>query len=297
MTQATAANIITGITIAGVTGTGGVTNSGSCSTDGATSCVTTSTYKSADTSAFSAGDVRSGHTIGGTAGTLADCSSDGQQTCYVNSSSFYKAANITGISASVVALGYQLAGFTGTKRDIRNCRNLANTSTYDNTTSPASSGLDVYDTIDDYNNNSSSALSQNPWGSSDQLCESSNFSISDGPSYYATDTLSGLSITSANPSGGGSQAWGTALSTCKNLTFAGFGPNVWRIPTQKELVQLYIDGVSRLDSAKMGTLNANFWTATSQSDSASLSAWVANPATGASSLETKILGSNVICIK
>jgi hypothetical protein len=168
---------------------------------------------------------------------------------------------------------------------------------YDNTASPAASGLDVYDTIDDFNNGSTSALSQNPWSSSDQLCESSNFTLSSGPSYYATDVLSGLSITSANPSGEGAQAWGTALTTCKNLSFAGFGPNVWRIPTQKELMQLYNDGLSREDSTKIGSLNVNFWTATTVSDDSLLLAWVVNPAKGTTSaLGTKILTSNVICI-
>ena len=35
---------------------------------------------------------------------------------------------------------------------------------------PAGSGLDIYDTIDDYNNNTSNYPAQNPWGDDQYLC-------------------------------------------------------------------------------------------------------------------------------
>ena len=58
-----ASNIRSGVTISDVTGT-----LGDCSTNAATGCVTTATYKSADLTNLSAGNIKSGVTIAGTAG-------------------------------------------------------------------------------------------------------------------------------------------------------------------------------------------------------------------------------------
>jgi hypothetical protein len=292
MTKTTASNIKTNITIAGVTGSVTPTPA-DCSLDGSTGCVTTTRYKSADTSAFSDTDIKNGKTVGGISGNIANCSSDGQQSCFVSTSSLYKAANISGLTSSMIQNGLQVAGITGSKMDIRICRNLVDS--FDNTTAPAAGGVDMYDTVDDYNGGLSTPPST-PWSSATSTCNNANFTYSSGTQYYATDGLTGVAVTSVNPQGS-AKTWTNAIAACKALTWNNIGPNVWRLPTQKELMQLYIDGISRVDSAKMGNLNQYFWTSSTSSE-LTLNGWAVNPATGVATTSTKLISAlNVICVK
>lgn len=295
MTNAIAANVKSGVSIAGVAGAVVPTPS-NCAADGAAGCVTTTRYKSADTSAYSDTDFKSGKTVGGIAGNMASCNTDGQQTCFIDTTSMFKAANATGLAASMIQSGIQLAGVTGTKMDVRSCRNTADA--FDNVTSPGTTGIDIYDTIDDYNKGGITSPISSPWSSVTNTCNSSNFTFSAGAQYTVTDSLTGLVATSVNPQGS-SKTWSAALTACKSLTWNSIGPNVWRLPTQKELGQLYIDGISRVDATKMGTLNQLFWSSTTDSDAVT-QAWAVNLATGFANatLYTKGLTSlNVICVK
>lgn len=96
-TDLVAGNISSGVNIFNVTGT--VTPSpANCAADGVVGCVTTATYKSADTGSFLAGDLKTGKTVAGVPGTLANCNSDGGVGCVTTAG--YKAANMTNVTAA-----------------------------------------------------------------------------------------------------------------------------------------------------------------------------------------------------
>lgn len=105
-----AANIKSGVNIFGVNGT--VTPApNNCSSDGETACVAAAPYKAADTSGFAANDVKSGKTVAGVAGSLADCAADGSVGCVTTAG--YKAANMTNVTAGTIKSGVVVAGVTG----------------------------------------------------------------------------------------------------------------------------------------------------------------------------------------
>lgn len=105
-----AANIGTGINIFGVAGTM-IPSPANCSADNQTGCVTTPTYKSADTGAFVASDIKSGKTIAGVAGALVNCTTDGGTGCVTTAT--YKAANMTNVTAANIRSGVTIAGQAG----------------------------------------------------------------------------------------------------------------------------------------------------------------------------------------
>ncbi len=170
----TAANIQSGVTVAGIAG-----SLANCAADGATNCVAVTSHTAAATSGL-ANKILSGNTVagiignvtlpnpvnvrtvngnfgvGGTATTpsLPDCASDGQQNCYA--SGVFKAANITGISPWDIRFGLSLGGITGGLKT--NCRNTVNSTYYNhdtigsltNTADTSGSAFDHWDTVDDY---------------------------------------------------------------------------------------------------------------------------------------------------
>lgn len=117
LTNLTASNVKSGVTIAGVTGTLTEESHALCNTNGQTGCVTGVTYKSADISSLSASNVKLGVTIAGVEGTLvteshSSCSTDNQTGCIANDS--YKAVDTTNIVAANLKNGVSIAGVTGT---------------------------------------------------------------------------------------------------------------------------------------------------------------------------------------
>ncbi len=106
----TAANIVTGVNILGVNGTA-IPSPANCSTDNQTGCVTTAVYKSADTGAFLASDLKTGKTVAGVAGTLANCNIDGGVGCVTTGT--FKAADMANISAGNIKSGVTIAGQLG----------------------------------------------------------------------------------------------------------------------------------------------------------------------------------------
>lgn len=105
-----AGNIKNTIDIFGVTGNV-IPTAANCTGDNQVGCVTTATYKSADTTAFAAGDIKSGKTIAGVAGSLANCTTDGTVGCVTTST--YKSANLTNVTAGNIKSGVLIAGVTG----------------------------------------------------------------------------------------------------------------------------------------------------------------------------------------
>lgn len=192
-----AANIVSGVSIFGTSGS--AVSGSTCTSDGQTGCVTTSQYISANTSAYTAWDIRKGKTVGGVAGNIT----------------FYK--------------------------------NMANTTLFNRTTGTGSAaGLDIYDTIDDYNNGGTLPTQNNtgwdqPTGanwimdsandvgggggtSGDNLCSGTEACV-------FKDQITNLMWAKDN---GTSYNWENAITQCENLSYGGYTD--WRLPTQKELM-------------------------------------------------------------
>lgn len=110
-TSGLAAKIMSGQVVAGVSGTATPEAHTTCTADGASGCVTASPYLAANTNNFSGTDIKSGRTIAGILGTLANCSSDGATSCVATVS--YPAAKLAQYAASDVRSGITVAGIAG----------------------------------------------------------------------------------------------------------------------------------------------------------------------------------------
>lgn len=195
------------------------------------------------------GVVRTGSKSCVSGSSYAACSSDGQTGCITTSS--YPAANKAAISSWDLRLGKTIAGVSGSF-DLP--RNMADTGTFDRLTGSGSvSGLDIYDSIDDFNNNGGfptsaasgvTAFSGANWAlsfhgddgsgggvASNGLCDGSEVCV-------YTDKISGRSWARSD---GISGSFETGVSYCENLALGGASD--WRLPTQKEMMQAYVDGI------------------------------------------------------
>lgn len=112
-----AANIKSGVMIAGVTGSLAVESHVACTANNQTGCIATATFKAADLSNLSASNLKSGVTVAGVSGSLVTeahvtCNSNNQTGCVANST--YKAVDTTNLLASNLKTGVAIAGVTGT---------------------------------------------------------------------------------------------------------------------------------------------------------------------------------------
>lgn len=142
-----------------------------------------------------------------------------------------------------------------------------------------------FDTIDDFNGSSGAltAPSISPW-SSDYVCNDANFTNKTGASPFAPsnttptyanqswtqiwkDELTGLYLTNILHTSGGGSDWYRVSALCTGLDTlnSGNGGTGWRLPTQKELLQLYIDGISKVSLAG-GSTNVFFWSSSGVSN-------------------------------
>jgi hypothetical protein len=230
----TAANVASGVTIFGEAGTLAVPSN--CSTDGQISCVTTARYKSMDTdpTMITTWDIRYGKTAGGIAGSLA----------YL--------------------------------------RNMADMVTFDRSAGGgAATGVDPYDTVDDTNSSGASYAfpTTNPTGW--QQADGSNWlrdSTSDDGAGGGTagnalcdgtedcvykDRLAGTYWAQASSS---MDDWENSISYCESLSYGGYTD--WRMPTQKEMLQAYIDGIwSTKAASKLNLLATSYWSSTTNAQS------------------------------
>lgn len=107
------AKILSGQILAGISGAADLTPA-ACSSDGASNCVTNANYPAVNLavnlSAANAAKIRSGFSIAGVNGSLADCSADAQEDCF--SVSAYPALKASGADVKIVA-GQTLGGVTG----------------------------------------------------------------------------------------------------------------------------------------------------------------------------------------
>ena len=137
MSAATPDNIKSGVTIAGELGTYGGAGPGLCTSDGQVGCQTDTTYKAALTTGAAdkilfgqslagvsgnitlpaVGSVLDSETFGvggnGSTGAIADCSSNGQDSCYLDSGASFDAGDLSNLSKGNIKSGVTIAGQAG----------------------------------------------------------------------------------------------------------------------------------------------------------------------------------------
>ncbi|MGE0172685.1 MAG: DUF1566 domain-containing protein, partial [Oligoflexales bacterium] len=198
-----------------------------CTADGQTGCTTTATYKSADTGAYSTWDIRKGKTVGGKVG------------------------------------------------DLIFPRNMVNNSQFQRTIGTLA-GNDMYDTIDD-DNFAGAFPTQYPSGwqqasGANWIMDSTNDvgggggtdsddACSGAEHCVFVDRISGMMWAKDN---GTAYNFEGAITLCEGLTYGGYGD--WRLPTQKELMQAYVDGIwSRKAATGLSLATASYWSSTTLS--------------------------------
>lgn len=108
------------------------------------------------------------------------------------------------------------------------------------------------------------------------------------------DTTTGLMFTNILYTGGGSTMHADALKLCASLN-SGDGPGKWYLPTQKELIGLYINGASHVPMSGRGFYG--LWTST-QVRSTSGNAWHVYITDGATPHGLRInVNYGVLCVR
>jgi hypothetical protein len=314
MTNVTAGNVKDGVVIAGITGdypSSTYPLSGASATadlDSATfnAKVKASTsfeyWNSAGTRQTGAGDaditaanVKSGVTIFGTSGTYAGATPNQKD----------------------IRAGVTINGVAGTLK--ANCRNTVIDARYNydgsvasipNTAVTSGSVYDWWDTGTDYNNGGSfpaeafpsSGSPENIW-SSDSYCGASNFSVSapdgscdtTGDQCTITDLNSGMMFSEIPTT---QYDWNSAIVYCADLSHAGYDD--WRLPTQKELMTAYVNGIGSVDDmgAPIETMYHAIWGATT-ADWSTASATITNLVSGGTEIRAKTTTTSLyaICIR
>jgi len=83
------------------------------------------------------------------------------------------------------------------------------------------------------------------------------------------DLISGLFVTGILASGGNTTNtttpatyhWAAALQACATSTYGGYPAGSWRLPTQKETIALYVNGLASIASTNFNIFTSYTWTA------------------------------------
>jgi hypothetical protein len=300
ISNAPAASTYTG-TILGTAGTASLESHSNCVSDGATGCVTTASYKSADMANAIPTNIKNSVMIAGVTGALDSP------------------------NAWDLRVGVTAGGVTGKLKV--NCRNRVRSAVYNYDGSLASipasgvtSGtvIDYWDTIDDLNNYVSglptsvvpgwtnndcggveaSAGDDNVWKDITTTtlgAASTCGTTADMARCTRQDKISGLSWSKIQ---GTSRTWPQAIKDCDELDHNG--QTDWRLPTQKELMDAYNHGIRSaahdnwITEAAMA--NDYFWSASSLSDGTD-NAWYVNLAYGVTNGYDKGNPNQVVCVR
>lgn len=245
-------------------------------------------YVQAGDTDITAGNFSSNVTVFGTTGSIPGCSSNGQQNCITNAT--HKAVNVSTLSGWDIRDNVNIAGVVGV---LAAYKNMADSATFNRTTGPDATGvIDIYDTIDDFNVNGAFPSGTPPgwvsgvganWVRDSASDTATGVGSCDGGEdcvykdnvtklYWARDTQTAA-------------YWEAAISSCSGLTYGTYSD--WRLPTQKELLQAYIDGIWTVKGTTFLTLsNVPYWTATTASTTTT-SAHMITLSTGSGALDVK----------
>ncbi len=169
--------------------------------------------------------------------------------------------------------------------------------------------VSYFDTIEDLNNSKPNSPSQGPWGA-DFICDATNFTNVTGEimptgtvptngnqsfTEVWRDELTGMLVTNVLYSGGGSTSWSQALALCSSISGSVAGTG-WRLPTHKEALQLYVDGIAKVPIAG-GSLNQFFWASSAVASNLTW-AWRINFASGFATVSGRAATTySVLCIR
>ncbi len=175
--------------------------------------------------------------------------------------------------------------------------------------------VDIWDTIDDYNNNVSglppsvvtawgnntdcggvetTAGDDNVWKDvTTTAAGAASNCATDGARCTMQDKITGLSWSKLQTSA----IWNVAWSNCQSLNYSG--QTGWRLPTQKELMEAYTHGIrsaARTNWMTEANMNNGFWSGSSMS-LGTTNAWYVNLANGSTSLNLKGTPNQVVCVR
>jgi hypothetical protein len=285
------ANVRSSDTVAGVSGT-----LADCTTDGGTNCVAVAGFPGANTANFNGWDIRKKRNSGGTvltfaglAGQSKTCRNLANRTIFDNGSAPATSAtldffdtidnynnNLTGLPGEIPAWTMLIGGMTVTAGDDFKCGGIYATGDTATGNTGADAGLahDVNGNWQDLTPGiipaavpTDSANTANGCNAADKHC-------------VFRELISGPMVTEVSAA---SYNWQDAVNYCHNLGEAGGAvtspiPVIggatytdWRLPTQKELMQLYIAGARGLNQTTnlttyFGNVTTYFWTSTTVSD-------------------------------
>lgn len=207
-----------------------------------------------------------------------------------------------------------------------NCRNRVNSSIYNydgaigsipQTGVTSGTAIDIWDTIDDYNNGGSGLPTNivTAWGNNtdcggveaaagdDNVWKDVTTTSAGAASTCAAagsrctmqDKITGLWWSKLQPTG---QSWNAAWATCAGLTYNG--QTGWRLPTQKELMEAHIHGIrsaARTNWLTDANMSAFFWSGSSVSNVTS-NAWSVYLVHGLTTNNSKTTTTNqVVCVR
>jgi hypothetical protein len=247
---------------------------------------------------LAAAKIKDGVDVFGTIGSYGPpCALDGESGCLTGAR--YKAADTdaSAISDRDVRAGKTFGGITGKMKYCKNIARVTPVQLFDNVAAPAVAGLDVFDTVDDLQNFAPALAPDAPFGA-DFACTAADWDdvTADGACDSPADACAfkdlntGMTWSEVQPT---TEDWEGAITLCDGLTFAGRSD--WRLPTQKELYQVFVNGLSTAISADFGDLDGDFVSSTS-STLPTTEYVTLNLLFGDSSTPAKSTANAVICV-
>lgn len=291
--SAKAGEIRASTTLGGVAGT-----LAACAGDNGTNCVTSAEYPSVVKSALTAAGIKSGAVVAGITGTYAPaCTTDGQTDCLTGTD--FKAGDTSSLTAFDVRAGKTIGGFAA---KLAFNRNSADTSSFNRTAGAgavaSATVADSYDSVDDYNNGGAFPTTKPAtWPSLTSNWVRDAVSDSDGNTEcnLAEECVYIDKVTNLYwaRSSGSSVAWEAAISACESLSWGTY--TNWRMPSQKELFQAYINGIFSLKNP-LNMTQANYQSSTTLGlDSTKV--YSINLATGEGTAATKVTTARSLCVR
>jgi hypothetical protein len=252
-------NIRKGVEFMGVVGT--LAEPQECSADGAIGCLTTTRFRPVDTESISPWDVRSGVVLGGTYGEIEFARNAGDETTYDSS-------NMPGepLENPATVEDYN----RGKTTEMRSPAGW-----------PAATAKNFRRTTEVPVKNARGDVTSNA------------AACGEGEICVVTDLISG--VTWGNPLVDDAN-FDQAVTVCSSLVLGGHSD--WRLPTQKEVLQAFIDGIWLAEVNQQGTglpSQGLIWSSTTSSTEI-WNAWAVSPATGATTTTEKNQHLPFLCV-
>jgi len=181
-----------------------------------------------------------------------------------------------------VRAGVTVGGVTGKlKVNCRNAVRLSGTSgVFDNTTSPAAAGSDIWDTVDDYYGLPASTDFPVAWSVPNNYCGGIEVTAGDDNVWKDVTTSDGTTASTCTETSANcayqdkisglqwsknltTTSWAVAITTCNDLNHNGLTD--WRLPTQKELMGAVEHGIISTQGV-MGGGSVDFWSSSTSAD-------------------------------